>query len=247
MVCARGGERKQDTQPMNGKPDALTEPEASRPSTSGLGWEEFSREIVEFFASIKLAMFLFIALAMTATIGTVIQQGERADVYIQEYGEDAYRWFLRLGLTDVYHTWWFTSLLGLLCVNSLTCFHKRFPAVWRSMRQDKVSVSLAFIQGLKQQTSLTLTQDKEPVAERLVTLFAEKGYRVLAKSDPGEVTVYATKGIMGRVGAHVAHLSATVIVLGGLIGSTFGFSDFGVCIEGQTYHIPRGNFDLKVD
>ena len=121
---------------MNDKPDAAPEMSASGPSTSGLGWEEFSREVVDFFASIKLAMFLFIELAMTATIGTVIQQGERPETYVQEYGEEAYRWFLRLGFTDVYHTWWFTSLLGLLCVNSLTCFHKRFPSVWRSMRQD---------------------------------------------------------------------------------------------------------------
>lgn len=64
-------------------------------------------------------------------------------------------------------------------------------------------------------------------------LFGEKGYRVLAKSDPGEVTVYATKGIMGRIGAHVAHLSATVIVLGGLLGSYYGFQEFGVCLEGR--------------
>ncbi|HEY7533962.1 MAG TPA: cytochrome c biogenesis protein ResB, partial [Nitrospiraceae bacterium] len=130
-------------------PEALSERDTPRPS--GLGWEEFSREIVEFFASIKLAMFLFIALAMTATIGTVIQQGERPEVYVKEYGEEAYRWFVRLGFIDVYHTWWFTSLLGLLCINSLTCFYKRFPAVWRSMRQDKVSVALPFIKGLKQQ------------------------------------------------------------------------------------------------
>ena len=232
---------------MSGKPDALSEPQASQPSTSGLGWEEFSREIVDFFASIKLAMFLFIVLAMTATIGTVIQQGERAETYVQEYGEDAYRWFLRLGLTDVYHTWWFTSLLGLLCVNSLTCFYKRFPSVWRSMRQDKVSVSLPFIHGLKHRASLALPRPKETVAEQVVKLLAEKGYRILAKNDPGEITVYATKGIMGRIGAHVAHLSATVIVLGGLIGSYYGFQEFGVCLEGQTYHIPRGNFDLKID
>ena len=86
------------------------------------------------------------------------------------------------------------------------------------MRQDKVGVSLAFIQGMKQQATLSLNQSKESVAQHLVRLLAEKGYRVLAKSDPGEVTVYATKGIMGRVGAHVAHLSATVIVLGGLTG-----------------------------
>jgi cytochrome c biogenesis protein len=232
---------------MNGKPEVIAEREVARPSTRGLGWEEFSRELVEFFASIKLAMFLFIALAMTATIGTVIQQGERPDVYIQEYGEDAYRWFLRLGFTDVYHTWWFTSLLGLLCINSLTCFYKRFPAVWRSMRQDKVNVSLAFIQNMKHKAEIQVSAPREQVAERMAQMLIEKGYRVLAKNEPGEVTLYATKGVIGRVGAHMAHLSATVIVLGGLIGSYYGFQEFGVCLEGQTYHIPRGNFDLKVD
>jgi cytochrome c biogenesis protein len=232
---------------MNGKPDVLTEQSSTKPSAPGLGWDEFSRELVEFFASIKLAMFLFLVLAMTATIGTVIQQGERPETYVKEYGEEAYRWFLRLGFTDVYHTWWFTSLLGLLCVNSLTCFYKRFPAVWRSARQDKLNVTLAFVKGMNQRAELSVGAPKEAVAEHMVQMFAEKGYRVLAKNDPGEVTVYATKGIMGRIGAHMAHLSATVIVVGGLIGSYYGFQEFGVCLEGQTYHIPRGNFDLRVD
>jgi cytochrome c biogenesis protein len=132
-------------------------------------------------------------------------------------------------------------------VNSLTCFYQRFPGVWRSMKQDKVNVTLPFIKNLKQATEFSIAASKETVAEGLVGLLAEKGYRVLAKNDPQEVTVYATKGIMGRVGAHMAHLSATVIVLGGLIGSYYGFQEFGVCLEGQTYHIPKGNFDLHVD
>src|SRR5919108_3539386 len=133
---------------MNGKKQAAVEPETTQRS-SGLGWAEMQTELVTFFASIRLAMFLFIVLAITATIGTVIQQNERPEVYIREYGEAAYQWFARLGLTDVYHTWWFTSLLALLCVNSLTCFYKRFPAVWRSMKQDKVNVTLPFIKNLK--------------------------------------------------------------------------------------------------
>src|SRR5205823_1395902 len=29
--------------------------------------------------------------------------------------------------------------------------------------------------------------------------------------------------------------------------SYWGFQEFGVCLEGQTYHIPKGNFDLRVD
>ncbi len=82
---------------MNGQSDAIPEQQSPDPPAPRLGWEEFSRELVEFFASIKLAMFLFLFIAITATIGTVIQQGERPESYIQEYGENTYRWFLRLG------------------------------------------------------------------------------------------------------------------------------------------------------
>ncbi len=232
---------------MDQKPPTRIEEETVQAATPGLGWDEVRRELAEFFASIKLAMFLFIVLAIAATIGTVIQQGERPEVYIKEYGEQAYQWFVRLGFTDVYHTWWFTSLLGLLCINSLTCFYKRFPAIWRSTQQHKVNVGLPFIQNLKHTVEIPVRGNKEGVAEGIVRMLAERGYRVLASNEPQEVTIYATKGIMGRVGAHVAHLSATVIVLGGLIGSLWGFQEFGVCLEGETYHIPKGNFDLRVD
>jgi cytochrome c biogenesis protein len=232
---------------MSNKPDVIVESRSSQKGAPGLGWNEISAEVVTLFASLKLAMLLFIVLAITATIGTVIQQGERPEVYIKEYGEEAYRWFVRLGFTDVYHTWWFTSLLALLCVNSLTCFYKRFPAVWRSMQQDKVNVGLPFIKGMKQTVEIPVAASKEQVAEGMIRMLAEKGYRVLAQNESQEVTLYATKGIIGRVGAHMAHLSATVIVLGGLIGSYYGFQEFGVCLEGQTYHIPRGNFDLRID
>ncbi len=235
---------------MNGDQPAAPATVDTRPgqkSSSGLGWHEVSAEVVELFASIKLAMFLFLVLAVVATVGTVIQQNERPEVYLKEYGEDAYRWFVRLGFIDIYHTWYFVSLLGLLCINSLTCFYKRFPAVWRSVQQDKATVTLAFVKNLKQATEVAVPGTKEAVGKQLVQLLAERGYRVLAKNESGEATIYATKGIMGRVGAHMAHLSATVIVLGGLIGSLWGFQEFGVCLEGQTYHIPKGKFDLKVD
>ena len=233
---------------MNGKSEALNGQSAPRPTTGpGIGWNEVKAELIGFFASIKLAMFLFLFIAVMATIGTVIQQNERADVYITEYGEETYRWFLRLGFTDIYHTWYFTSLLALLCINSLTCFYQRFPAIWRSMHQDKVSVQLPFIKNLKNQVEIPAAGTKEGVSKGIVQHLAEKGYMVLAKNEPGEATLYATKGIMGRVGAHMAHLSATVIVTGGLIGSLYGFQEFGVCLEGQTYHIPKGAFDLRID
>ena len=217
--------------------------EAAKP----FSFKEFSDAFVEFFSSLKLAISLMITLAILSTVGTIIQQGEQPDVYIKEYGERAFWWFTKFGITDIYHQWWFTSVLVLLCINSLTCFHQRFPAIWRSIRQDKVNVTIPFIQNLKRAATLELPADRGKVTEELALSFAERGYRVLLNKAQGDTTIYATKGILGRVAAHVAHLSVTVIVLGGLLGTVLGFRDFGVCLEGQTYHIPQGNFDLHVD
>jgi cytochrome c biogenesis protein len=210
-------------------------------------FKEFGDAFVEFFSSLKLAIFLMITLAILSTVGTVIQQGEQPDVYIKEYGENAFWWFTKLGITDIYHQWWFTSVLVLLCINSLTCFHQRFPAIWRSIRQDKVHVTVPFIQNLKRSDNFELSADRGRVIEALALGLAERGYKVLFNKTGDETTLYATKGILGRVAAHVAHLSVTIIVLGGLLGTVLGFRDFGVCLEGQTYHIPQGKFDLHVD
>ena len=216
-------------------------------TAKALTFKEFSDAFVEFFSSLKLAVALMITLAILATVGTIIQQGEQPEVYIKEYGETAYWWFTKLGITDLYHQWWFTSVLVLLCINSLTCFHQRFPAIWRSIMQDKVNVTLPFIENLKRSTTVDLPGDRQRVTETLALTLAERGYRVLLNKGTQETTLYATKGIMGRVAAHVAHLSVTVIIAGGLLGTVVGFRDFGVCLEGQSYHIPQGGFDLHVD
>jgi cytochrome c biogenesis protein len=224
--------------------DAITKQTEEAKSFS---FKELGDALVEFFSSLKLAIFLMISLAILSTIGTVIQQGERPEVYIKEYGENAYWWFIKLGFVDIYHTWYFSTVLVLLCINSLTCFHQRFPAIWRSIRQDKVNVTAAFIQNLKRSVTVDLPADRSKVTAELGLTLAERGYRVLVNKGGTETTLYATKGVMGRVSAHVAHLSVTVIVAGGLIGNILGFRDFGVCLEGETYHVPQGNFDLHVD
>src|SRR5438445_675035 len=110
-------------------------------------FKELGDALVEFFSSLKLAIFLMITLAILSTVGTVIQQGERPEVYIKEYGENAYWWFVKLGFVDIYHTWYFSTVLVLLCINSLTCFHQRFPAIWRSIGQDKVNVTASVSKG----------------------------------------------------------------------------------------------------
>src|SRR3989442_12571093 len=224
--------------------DAITKRTEDAKSFS---FKELGDALVEFFSSLKLAIFLMITLAILSTVGTVIQQGAGPEVDIKEYGENAYWWFVKLGFVDIYHTWSFSTVLVLLCINSLTCFHQRFPAIWRSIRQDKVNVTASFIQNLKRSAMVALPAERSKVTEQLGLAFAERGYRVLINKGDTDTTLYATKGIMGRVAAHVAHLSVTVIVAGRRLGDNLGFRAFRVCLEGETYHVPQGGFYLAVD
>src|SRR5947209_16136950 len=209
----------QATNPM----DAITKPAADAKPFS---FKEFGDTLGEFFSSLKLAIFLMITLAILSTVGTVIQQGERPEVYIKEYGENAYWWFVKLGFVDIYHTWYFSTVLVLLCINSLTCFHQRFPAIWRSIRQDKVNVTAAFIQNLKRSATVDLPAERSKVAEALGVAFAVRGYGELGSSGDTDTTLYATKGIMGTVAAHVSHLSVTVIVAAELLPNSLSLGVF---------------------
>src|SRR2546427_11942631 len=180
--------------------DVITKPaDDAKP----FSFKEFGDTLGEFFSSLKLAIFLMITLAILSTIGTVIQQGERPEVYIKEYGENAYWWFVKLGFVDIYHSWYFSTVLVLLCINSLTCFHQRFPAIWRSILQDKVNATAAVIPSLNRSATVDLPAERSKVTEQLGLAFAERGYRALVNKGGTETTLYATKGGMGLSAAHL--------------------------------------------
>ena len=100
--------------------------------TSNIFWK--------FFKSVKLALFNFFTLAITSIIGTVIQQNEAPVVYVREYGVTAAKLFHILGITDMYHAWWFIALLILFSINLIVCSLNRFPDTWRLVIMDNLAI-----------------------------------------------------------------------------------------------------------
>ncbi|MDD5224044.1 MAG: cytochrome c biogenesis protein ResB [bacterium] len=77
--------------------------------------------------SVRLAIFLFIAIALVSILGTFIPQGSEPMEYISEYGERLGSWILKLGLADVYHSPVFILLLFLLFINLFSCLVTQLP------------------------------------------------------------------------------------------------------------------------
>lgn len=88
---------------------------------------KFIDKIVNTFGSIKTAILLLIFIILASGIGTFIPQGLLPGGYLRRFNQPTYNLFRLLGLTDVYHSWWFIVLLILLWMSIFTCTLRRLP------------------------------------------------------------------------------------------------------------------------
>lgn len=86
-------------------------------------------------SSVRLAIVLMVLIIIFSILGTFIPQNIEKTEYIQRYGRQGYRLFSALGITDLYHAWWFILLLSLFGLNLLVCTLNR-------IRVHKSSVGL---------------------------------------------------------------------------------------------------------
>lgn len=183
------------------------------------------------FRSLKLTIFLLTGLAAVSIIGTLIPQNAAPEVYAEKYGETAARLFHFLTITDMYHSWWFYLLIGLLTLNIIACSLSRIRRDWRlvtapaTVLDEDREKSLPFIHAWIPELE---GKDFEGVAADLLRReFAEP--RVTRTGD--EIHLFARKQPLGRLGVHVIHSSIVIILFGAVIGSLFGFTKAFVEIE----------------
>ena len=120
-------------------------------------------KVWKFFSSVKLAVALLIILAIVSIIGTVIQQNEAPEQYLQEYSQSTIQLFDVLGFFDMYHTKWFVLLLFMLTTNLTICSLERFPYTWKII---KTPMKILDDDDFNSEGLLLLTNDGE-IARRL--------------------------------------------------------------------------------
>lgn len=196
------------------------------------------RSILDFFCSLKLTMFLLIALAVTSIIGTVIPQGPLSPEYFHSISQNKLKLYQNLGFFDMYHSWWFILLLTLLSVNLIACSMKRLPGICRLLSRpvlvmdDVLEKSLPSLATIKARGDAGMLKDR--VAAVLTAEFAEP---VISEAD-GVFHLYAQKTPWSRLAVYAVHLSVLVIFIGAIIGSLFGYKAF--------VNIPEGASNDKV-
>ncbi len=180
------------------------------------------RELLPVLTDLRLAIVLFLAIALFSISGTVIEQGQSIPFYQANYPEHpalfgflTWKVLLTIGLDHVYRTWWFLALLILFGTSLTACtFTRQFPALkaarrWKYYDQPRQFQKLALSAELDTGSLNSLTQ-----------LLQKKRYQVFQEEAD---KLYARKGIVGRIGPIVVHVGIVIILLGSIWGAMTGF------------------------
>ena len=193
--------------------------------------------IFDLFRSLKLTIFLLILLAILSIIGTVITQNASSEDYIQRYGVRLYELLDFFNLFDMYHSWWFSTILLLLVTNLVACSLHRFPGVWNQVFRKASPVALedSMVKILPYVEKIPLTGQAKTGLEKGIQFHLRKGFKHSKRNETEtSISLYSEKGRFSRLGVYIAHLSLIIILIGGLIGSLYGFKGFVNILEGET-------------
>jgi cytochrome c biogenesis protein len=193
--------------------------------------------LFDLFRSLKLTISLLILLAILSVIGTLVKQNAPSSEYIQRLGMSLYEVLNFFNLFDMYHSWWFSIILLLLVINLIACSLHRFPGVCRQIFHKSDS------EGLKDSMLKTLPYvekiphpglnkgDIEGNIQSYLKKWFKKSKRIEMES---AITLFSEKGGFSRLGVPITHLSILIILIGGLMGSIYGFKGFVNILEEET-------------
>ena len=191
-------------------------------------------KIWDFFTSVRLTIVILLTLAATSIIGTLIPQNQEPAAYFQAFGGFLYRLFDIFGLFDMYHSWWFQLLIVLLTINIIVCSIDRISATRRILFVKKPTFNLARFRNLKRKEKFKDDRSTDQLQE-VCLAFVKRHFRHshMETTDTG-YAIYGEKGRWTRFGVYTVHLSVVLLLVGGLIGSIFGFDGWVNIPEGES-------------
>lgn len=185
-------------------------------------------KLLRFLSSLECGLVLLGSLGTTVIIGTMILQRPMAQEgqIEQVYAPQTVRLLSALGLFDVFHTWWFILLLGLLGANITLASLERFPQVWRLFARPHMTADEWYVRQLPFQKEIPLGSHSPAEAlsiasSKLYYLGYPPRPKVLEKG-----TLYVEKHRTARLAPYVVHASLLIVFAGAIIDGMWGFKGF---------------------
>jgi len=205
------------------------------------------KKLAKFFGSIRLAIILIIITTIVSLFGVIIPQELARAQYLHKWGPVVGQALLAIGFDHVFSTFWFYTLLILFSCNILVCSSTR---LWRNAKN---SLKKSFLSGKASfsqfKLSMTFSSHKDGLTAEnaIVAYLKRRHWGVKVQHGDSGVQVAARQGLLKDLGSLVFHVSIVILLIGGLVGTRFGYASEKELFKGQIISVPDRSFKLRCD
>lgn len=224
--------------------------------------------ILDFLSSVRFGVVLLCILVALSMAGMLIIQQNVVgfDSYFASLTPAEKLVFGSLGLFDVYHSWYFNSLLLVLSLNIVLASIDHFPSSWSYIKSPKLTATRDWLLNQKQNAVLNIqAADEKELIEKIESAFKgggmktrtaqtkesfyaldENGRKDFSKIEhKNYLFVFGERGRLNRLGAYIVHVGLLTLFLGHFVALQTGFDADVNMMPGQvTDQIQLVQFNL---
>ena len=212
--------------------------------------------IVNLLSSVRLGVIVLCVLVVFAMAGMLIVQQNVVgfDAYYAGLTPAEKIVFSKLGLFDIYHSWYFNFLLVFLSLNIVLASIDHFPAAWSYISKPKTFATRGWLLEQRQTQTIKLNAASEKEAESIVNkALRSNGYKPQTNEfttaeyalnpdgtknfgsvdQVSNTIVFAEKGRINRLGAYIVHVALLTLFMGHFVANQTGFDANVVMTPGE--------------
>ncbi|HCW35168.1 MAG TPA: cytochrome c biogenesis protein ResB, partial [Staphylococcus sp.] len=151
--------------------------------------------------------------------------------YYEHYGSLGLLYY-KLGFHNLYSSWWFLILLGLVAFSIITSSIDRGIPLHKSLKNQRTKKHSSFYKRQR----LNLHSDDQVNLDEISQSFKDKRYKV--KQDGNHILL--EKGRLSRYGPYINHTGLIILLFGAMLRFLPGFylDDMVYVKEGETKPVP---------
>jgi cytochrome c biogenesis protein len=184
--------------------------------------------------NLKLSIALLLLIAISSSLGTVIEQEKMSSFYELTYNKNnpalgfiTSDIILTMGLDHIYRSSWFFSLIITFGGSLISCtVTRQIPSLklarlWQFVRRDTY----------KNNTGISTTIETN--LTKMTYILRKKNYNVIQQGP----YFYAYKGLLGKISPIIVHISIIIILIGCMGSVLTNFICQEIVPKGYTFHL----------
>lgn len=193
------------------------------------------QKIFRRIADLRFCIFILLLISFFSILGTIIEQDQLIETYKENYpltnpvfGFLTWDRILKFGLNHVYKTWWFFTLISLFGLSLMSCtVLQQVPSFNMAKRCQFIRIPEPFylLDIFIILNNFSFNEILERLEQKQYSIFHQKNI------------TYCMKGLNGRIGPILVHLSMLLILFGIIVSSLFGFKAQELVPKTESFHI----------